>query len=172
MKQSKLHKMPLFDGMIILFMVLVLVPFTVLVSSSFSSTVTIRANGARPWIQDFSLDAYSVVFMYPVEMLQSYLVSIIVTVAGTVLNVILVATSAFAISRPQFRGKRIVSFYYSFTVMFQVGFVPSYIWFQKYLHIQHLLCFDFNSCVYGWAHDLVARVLFGIARVPLRSREN
>lgn len=140
MKQSKLHKMPLFDriiiyGVIIVFMVLVLVPFTVLVSSSFSNTVTIRANGARPWIQDFSLDAYSVVFMYPMEMLQSYLISVIVTVAGTVLNVALVATSAFAISRPQFRGKRIVSFYYSFTVMFQAGFVPSYIWFQKYLHI-------------------------------------
>ncbi|MBQ9480980.1 MAG: carbohydrate ABC transporter permease [Clostridia bacterium] len=140
MKQSKLNKMPLKEGVfiygfIIVFMVLVLVPFTVLVSSSLSSTVSIRANGARPWIQDFSTDAYRIVFMYPAEMLKSYLVSIIVTVAGTFINVILVATSAFAISRPQFRGKRIVSFYYSFTVMFQAGFIPNYIWFRNYLNI-------------------------------------
>ncbi|MBQ7164784.1 MAG: carbohydrate ABC transporter permease [Clostridia bacterium] len=140
MKQSKLNKMPLKEGVfiygfIIVFMVLVLVPFTVLVSSSLSSTVSIRANGARPWVQDFSTDAYRIVFMYPAEMLKSYLVSIIVTVAGTFINVILVATSAFAISRPQFRGKRIVSFYYSFTVMFQAGFIPNYIWFRNYLNI-------------------------------------
>ena len=140
MKQSKLHRMPFSEGIVIygvaaVFMVLVLVPFAVLVSSSFSSSVAIRANGARPWIQDLSYDAYKIVFMYPEEMLKSYLVSIIVTVAGTVINVALVASSAFAISRPQFRGSRIVSFFYSFTIMFQAGFVPNYIWFRNYLNI-------------------------------------
>ena len=140
MKQSKLHKMTFGEGLIIygvviIFMVMVLVPFTVLIASSFSSTVAIRANGARPWVQEFTFDAYKIVFMYPEEMLKSYLVSIIVTVGGTVLNVVLVASSAFAISRPQFRGKGIVSFFYSFTVMFQAGYVPNYIWFRNYLHI-------------------------------------
>ena len=123
------------NGAIVLFMLLVLIPFTVLVSSSISNSATIRANGARPWVQDFSLDAYKVVFMYPTDMLESYLVSIIVTVAGTVINVGLVASSAFAVSRPQFRGKNFVSFFYTFTIMFQAGFVPNYIWFRNYLNI-------------------------------------
>ena len=123
-------------GVIVFFMLCVVIPFAVLIFSSLSGSAAIRKNGARPWIQSFSLDAYKVVFLYPQDMLKSYLVSIVVTVAGTVLNVALTSMSAFAVSRPSFRGRNIVSFYYTFTIMFQAGFVPSYIWYsERYLNI-------------------------------------
>jgi len=122
-------------ALIILFLLIVLIPFVVLLCSSFSDTTLIRQNGARPWIQGFSLDAYYVVFKYPTDMLKSYLVSIITTVIGTVLNVVLVAMSAYAIARPNFKFRKPISFFYAFTIMFQAGFIPSYIWYRNYLNL-------------------------------------
>lgn len=123
-------------GFIAVFALLVIIPFVVLICSSFSSSVAVRANGARPYIQDFSIDAYKTVFLYPVEILESYFVSIVVTVGGSVLNLFLCATSAFAVSRPQFRHRGAVQFFFTFTIIFNPGFVPTYIWFsEKYLNI-------------------------------------
>jgi putative aldouronate transport system permease protein len=122
-------------GAIIIFMFLVTIPFLVLIASSFSSSEQVMLNGARPWIQDATLDAYSIVFMYPEEIIKSYVVSIIVTVGGTIINVLLVAMVAFAISRPNFKSKNIVTFFFAFTIMFQAGFIPNYIWYRNYLNI-------------------------------------
>ena len=122
-------------GFVGLFMLFVLIPFIVLVCSSFSDSALIRANGARPWIQGFSLDAYQVVFKYPEEMLQSYLTSIIITIAGTLLNTVLCAMVAYATSRPRFKYRRIVTFFFTFTIMFQAGFIPNYIWYRNFLNI-------------------------------------
>ena len=123
-------------GLIALFAIMVIIPFIVLVSSSFSSSAIIRKNGARPWVQDFSLDAYKTVFVYPDEMIDSYVTSIIVTVGGTLLNLFLCMTSAFAVSRPNFRARNAVQFFFTFTIMFNAGFVPNYIWYsERYLNI-------------------------------------
>ena len=91
-KPRKIHT-PL-EGVIVygfvgIFMLFVLIPFIVLLCSSFSDSALIRANGARPWVQGFSLDAYKVVFKYPEEMLNSYLVSIVISVVGTIINTFL-----------------------------------------------------------------------------------
>ena len=134
-KQHSTKELVVIYGVIILFMILVVVPFLVLVTSSFSSSELVRKNGARPWVQGFTTDAYEVVFLYPQDMLKSYLVSIIVTVGGTFLNVLLVAMSAFAVSRANFKGRNFVTFFYTFTVMFQAGFIPNYIWYRNYLNI-------------------------------------
>ena len=122
-------------GFVGLFMLLVLIPFIVLICSSFSESSLIRTNGARPWIQGFSLDAYKVVFKYPEEMLESYLVSIIVSVVGTIINTVLCASVAYATARSNFKYKRIVTFFFTFTIMFQAGFIPNYIWYRNFLNI-------------------------------------
>ena len=137
-RHRKIHtplELVIIYGFIGLFMLLVLIPFIVLVCSSFSDSALIRANGARPWVQGFSLDAYQVVFKYPEEMLHSYLVSIIITIAGTILNTVLCAMVAYATARPIFKFRRIVTFFFTFTIMFQAGFIPNYIWYRNFLNI-------------------------------------
>ncbi len=140
-KKNKIKPMTLREtiiiyGLITLFALLVIIPFVVLICSSFSSSVAVRKNGARPWIQDFNLDAYNTVLLYPKEIIESYGASIIITLLGSVLNVFLCATSAFAVSRSSFRHRGLVQFFFTFTIMFTPGFVPNYIWYsEKYLNI-------------------------------------
>ena len=140
-KKNKIKPMTLKEtiiiyGLITVFALLVIVPFVVLICSSFSASEAIRRNGARPWIQEFNLDAYETVLLYPKEIVESYVVSIVVTIFGSVLNVFLCATSAFAVSRPTFRRRGAVQFFFTFTIMFNPGFVPTYIWYsEKYLNI-------------------------------------
>ena len=122
-------------GVLLFFCLIVLLPFVTLVCSSLSSSSTILSQGARPWIQNFNTDAYYVLFQRINDLLNSYLTTIIVTVAGTAVNILLVSSSAFAISRKNFKGGNILTFFYAFTIMFQAGYVPNYIWFRNYLHI-------------------------------------
>jgi len=148
-------------GVIIVFVIMVVLPFIVLVCSSFSSSEAIRMNGARPWVQDFSLDAYKMVFVYPKDMLMSYVTSIIVTVGGTALNMFLCMTAAYAVSRPNFRARNGVQLFYTFTIMFQAGFVPNYIWFsEKYLNILNTYWVLIISPAFMVGHMVLLRAFF------------
>ena len=151
-------------GLLVLFMLLVLIPFVVLVMSSFSDSETLRLSGARPWIQGFSLDAYKLVFLYPGDMLESYGLSLLVTVVGTVLNLFLCMSVAFAISRPNFRCRRGVTFFFTFTIMFQAGFVPQYILYYNYLHIYNTVWVLILSPAVMVGHIIMLRAFY--ASVP------
>lgn len=166
MVKNKIKSMSAWEGSIIygliaLFAVMVVIPFIVLVCSSFSSSEVIRMNGARPWIQDFNLDAYKAVFVYPDEMIMSYVSSIIVTVGGTLLNLFLCMTAAFAVSRPSFRGRNAVQFFYTFTIMFQAGFVPNYIWYsEKYLNLLNTYWVLIISPAFMVGHMVLLRAFY------------
>ncbi len=120
-------------GTIIVFMVLVLIPFITLVSGSLSDSDAITDYGVRLWPREFTLDAYRIVFMYPGDMLISYGISIFVTIAGTAINVLLCSMVAFALSRSYFRYRKAITVYLMFTVMFNAGFIPQYILYRNYL---------------------------------------
>jgi len=166
MKENKIKSMTTFEGLVIYgiivaFVIMVVLPFVVLVCSSFSSSEAIRMNGARPWVQEFSTDAYKMVFVYPDEMVMSYVTSIIVTVGGTALNMFLCLTSAFAVSRPNFRARNGVQLFFTFTIMFQAGFVPNYIWFsQKYLNILNTYWVLIVSPAFMVGHMVLLRAFF------------
>ena len=166
MRTNKIKSMTAFEavviyGLIAVFVVMVVLPFIVLVCSSFSSSDVIRANGARPWVQNFSTDAYEMVFVYPDEMFMSYVVSIIVTVGGTALNMFLCLTAAFAVSRPNFRARNGVQLFYTFTIMFQAGFVPNYIWFsERYLNILNTYWVLIVSPAFMVGHMVLLRAFF------------
>ncbi|MDR1094683.1 MAG: carbohydrate ABC transporter permease [Clostridiales bacterium] len=154
----------LFYGLLCVLMIAVAVPFLTLVASSFSSSSLIRANGARPWIQAFSLDAYKIVFMYPGDMLYSYLVSVVVTAAGSALNILLCAMVGYSTSRSTFRGRNIVTFFFAFTIMFQAGFVPQYILYRNYLNLYNTWAVLILGPVVIVPHIIILRAFY--AGVP------
>lgn len=57
----------------------------------------------------------------------SYLNSIFITVAGTLLSLILTTMGAYVLSRPQLKGRRFIMMLIVFTMLFQGGLIPSYI---------------------------------------------
>lgn len=122
-------------GVLLLFMFIVIVPFIMLISGSFSESKIIEKSGVGLLPKGFTLDAYRFVFRFPSQILQSYLLSIVVTVAGTALNLFLCLPVAYALSRRGFIWRTPVTVFFVFTIMFNGGFAANYILFRNYLNL-------------------------------------
>lgn len=64
--------------------VLCIFPFILVVSSSFTEETKILTDGYQFIPTAFSTEAYSILFKYPEQMIQAYIVTIGVTILGTV----------------------------------------------------------------------------------------
>jgi len=117
----------------VVFSVLCLVPFLLVISISFSNETDIVFNGYRLIPENIDLLAYKYILANPRQLLRSYFVSISTTAVGTFVSVILMALAAYPLTRPDYRLKRFVSFYYFFTMLFSGGLVPFYILITQYL---------------------------------------
>ena len=83
----------------------------------------------------FSLEAYRYVLSDPMAVLNGYKVTAITSIATMVLSVLCMAATAYPLARSGFKGKKFVSFYLFFTMLFSGGLVPSYILITQYLKL-------------------------------------
>ena len=113
-----------------------LLPFILLISASFSSDKAIRFNGYSFLPQDFTLEAYGMIFQFPIRVVQAYGVSIFITLVGTFFGLFLITMTAYVISRKSFKYRNMVSFYFYFTTLFNGGMVCTYIFYIRYLHLK------------------------------------
>ena len=114
---------------------LVLIPFLIVVSVSFSNETDIMEYGYALIPKTFDLNAYRFVFTSSGSVLNAYKVTITFSVACMVIGVLLMAMLAFALSKRGLKGKKAMSFYVYFTMLFSGGLVPSYILITQYLHL-------------------------------------
>ncbi|MGI5900036.1 MAG: carbohydrate ABC transporter permease [Christensenellales bacterium] len=112
--------------MLSIILIAVLYPLIYIVSSSFSSTSAVMAG--RVWLLpvDFSLSGYKAIFKNN-DILTGYINTIIYTVTGTLLNVVMTICAAFPLSRRDFRIRKPLMFLFVFTMFFSGGIVPLYI---------------------------------------------
>ena len=103
-----------------------ILPFIMIISGSLSSTQAIMKNGYSLAIQDFTLDAYRMIFRFPEEIGRSYLVSIFVTAVGTLAGLLIMAMAGYVLQRRDLRYSNQIAFYFYFTTLFSGGTVPWY----------------------------------------------
>lgn len=113
-----------------LFAVVILFPMLYVIAASFSSGTAVIDNRVWLWPVGFTLVAYKEVFDYS-GFWQSYLNSVIYTVAGTVLSVSLSVMLGWPLSRSTFWGRRFLSFAVLFAFLFSGGIVPLYLVVQQ-----------------------------------------
>ncbi len=124
----------IFTAIIVLFAVVCLIPFILVISSSFTSETSIIQNGYSLWPKEFSTDAYKLLFASN-TIIPAYGVTIFVTCVGTVLSMLITSAAAYALSCKQFYNRGKVAFFIYFTMLFSGGLVPTYLWITKYLHL-------------------------------------
>lgn len=73
-----------------------------------------------------TFEAYAYLFSMK-ELWTSYGVTLFVTVVGTALNMALTVMAAYALSKPQLKGHRLIMFLFVFTMMFSGGIIPTYL---------------------------------------------
>lgn len=101
-------------------------PLIFVVSASFSSGTAVSSGQVVLWPVDFSLEGYKAVFRNK-DIVMAYRNTIFYTVVGTFINVALVMTCAYPLSRPKLKGKNIIMFLFTFTMFFSGGMIPTYI---------------------------------------------
>lgn len=116
-----------------------LTPLVLVLSASFSTEQSITEHGYSIVPQHFTARAYEYILQDPSQLVQAYGVSLLVTSAGTAASILVMALLAYALSRSDFFGRKAMSFYVLFTMLFSGGLAPSYILMTRYLHMQDTL---------------------------------
>lgn len=106
---------------------LCLLPFVLVISGSFSSQSSIVKYGFSLFPREFSLDAYKLVFTVPERILLAYRNTILYTVIGTTVGLLLTAMTGYVLNRKDFAWRNIFAFFFYFTTLFSGGLVPSYL---------------------------------------------
>ena len=126
MKKKKItqDKVVYFINYILL--ILVLYPIIYIVSCSFSSGSALMAGRVRLLPVEPTLDSYKAVFKYD-SIWTGYVNSLVYTVVGTLISIVLTLFAAYPLSRDDFQGNRIFTGLFLFTMMFSGGLIPSYL---------------------------------------------
>lgn len=114
-----------------------IIPFVLVISISLTEEQAILKYGYQLVPSEFTMKAYTYIFQAPGVLLHAYGVTILVTVIGTFLSLLLTAMMGYVISRRDFRYRGPSSFFIFFTLLFNGGLVPSYILITQYLHLSN-----------------------------------
>ena len=125
----------LFRLILVVLCVVVVVPFLLVVSISFTSAKDIVYEGYRFFPKEWTLDAYDAIARMAASVGRSYLMTIFYTVVTTFLSLFIMSMLAFVLARKDFRHRRLISFLIYFTTLFSGGMVPSYVLNTRYLHL-------------------------------------
>ena len=110
-----------------------LMPFLLLVISSFTEELSLTKYGYSFFPKKLSVDAYKYILFDSKGLIRGYIISILVTAVGTAANVCLSVLFAYPLSRPDLPHRQAFSFFIFFTMLFNGGLVPSYImWTQTF----------------------------------------
>lgn len=145
--------------------IVALFPVYVIVISSITSEASLAQNGYLLWPKEFSTMAYTFLFSQGSIVLTAYKNTIISTVAGTLLSVLMVGLYAYAISRDNFAFRGFFTFYAFFTMLFGGGLVAYYMVARQVLGIQNTLWALFLPSAFSPFWVIVMRTFYK-ANVP------
>lgn len=123
-------------GIFMLLLVLAsILPFILLIASSLTSEVSLAQNGYSFFPSEFSLAAYKYIWNVKEKVLRAYGMSFFITGLGTIISVVMTMLFAYPLSRKDLPGRSFLSFLVFFTMLFNGGFVPTYLVYSRLFSI-------------------------------------
>jgi len=158
MIQSK--KAKIIAGVILtLLSIICVVPFLLVISGSLTSETALLVKGYGFFPPEFSWDAYIYLFADGTTIFKAYGMTILVTVIGTSVGLIITTMLAYAISRRSLPGRNGIAFFVFFAMLFNGGIVPTYIMYVNLFHIKDTL----------WALIVPNYLVFGFYVIMMRT---
>ncbi|MCY9669613.1 carbohydrate ABC transporter permease [Paenibacillus alginolyticus] len=114
-----------------IYALLCILPMFLTVMVSISDENSIIRHGYQLIPEHFSLEAYRTLLNNKTVLLKSYLVTITVTVVGSLIAVIITAMAAYTLSNPNVKYRAGLNLYFFITLLFNGGLVPWYIMCKK-----------------------------------------
>jgi ABC-type glycerol-3-phosphate transport system permease component len=119
-----------------LFALMCLVPFVLMISTSFSTESEITKTGFALIPKGFTFTAYELLLKNSKQLFGAYIVTIVMTICGTFIGLFIISMTGYALQRKDFPFRNGISFYIYFTTLFQGGLVPYYILVTKYMGLK------------------------------------
>ncbi len=116
-----------------------IIPFILLIVSSFSSEQSILQNGYSFFPEQFSLKAYEYLWTHWDELGRAYSITILITVFGTAASLAMTSMLAYPMSRSDLPLKNFLAFLVFFTLLFNGGLVPSYLIYTQIFQIKNTI---------------------------------
>lgn len=112
---------------IALFSVVCTIPLLLVLMVSFTDEKTIQLNGYQLIPEQLSLAAYKLLLFGTTPLYQSYMVSIIITVVGTLLAVLITGAAGYTLSSRHVKYRNQLAIFFFITMVFNTGIVPWYL---------------------------------------------
>lgn len=123
-------------SVMLLVTITVILPFVLLLVSSFTDEAALLNNGYSFFPDKLSLGAYEYIFQSGDKIFRAYGMTILLTAVGTFSSVVLSALFAYPLAIKNLPGRRAITFLVFFTLLFNGGLVPSYILWSTYLQVR------------------------------------
>ena len=157
--KKKIGLVDVVNTIIMLIVLLVtLYPFYYVLIASVSDGSQIIRGNVILWPKGFSFDAYK---MIPTirYFFTSYGNTLYYTFFGTLISMIVMSMGAYALSRKKLKGKKVLSFFISFTLWFKAGIIPFYINMDSLNLLDSRLGILFGFCVNAF-YIIIMRTYF------------
>lgn len=139
-RRKKLNGFDIFANAFLLVLVFFcIIPLILLVVSSFTEENVLVRDGYSFLPKELSTAAYAYLFKSGKKILRAYAMSFIVTGIGTSLSLILTTALAYAVSKRNLPGRKFLTFFVFFTMLFNGGLVPTYLMYTGTFHIKNTI---------------------------------
>ena len=111
---------------LMIYTLLCFVPMLLVISVSLSTSNALAHDGIRLFPREVSFDAYRALVYGSTSLINSYSITLLTTIIGTLLAVLTSTMAAFTLNNPTFPYRRVFSLFFFFTMLFNGGMVPWY----------------------------------------------
>lgn len=105
---------------------IILYPLIFVVNASFSDPTRIYEVPLLLYPRGFNIEGYKEV-LKSTDIWVGFKNAVLYTVLGTIINLIVTTVAAYPLSRPGLRGKRIITLFFTITMFFSGGLIPTYL---------------------------------------------
>ncbi len=142
-------------------MLFCVVPLILMLTVSFSSEGSL-VYGYRFIPDEWSLDAYEFMWAKRATIFRAYGLTILITVVGTAISLIMTSMFAYPLSRRDFKPRNLIAFILFFTMLFNGGMTASYMVWTRLFHIKDTI----------WAYLLPGSLMGGMNVMMVRNYFN
>lgn len=126
-------------AVLILLTLSAIVPFVLLIIASFTDNNVAITEGFSFFPSKWSTDAYQYIVNEKDTMLRAYGITIVVTLIGTTLGLLISVMLAYSLANSDLPGRNFMTFFVTLTMLFNGGLVPTYLIYTNVFHIKDTL---------------------------------
>ncbi|MEK0307157.1 carbohydrate ABC transporter permease [Bifidobacterium favimelis] len=116
--------------LLVVLLLVVIYPLWFIVVASLSNQAAVSSGKVNLWPVGFTLAGYQRVFQ-DARVWTGYENTVLYAVVGTILNLVVTMPAAFALSRVEFKPRRVLLFLFTFTMYFAGGLIPNYLLYKQ-----------------------------------------